>query len=121
MNDDKLFYGIDFDGTLCENDFPNIGEPKQTIINYIKRLKECGHYIGLWTCREGKILDEAVEWCKEHGIVFDTINANLPERIEKWGCDCRKVGYDYVIDDKNLLIDDIEYIIDKLLNEKKTN
>ena len=61
MNDDKLFFGIDFDGTLCENDFPNIGEPNWVIINYVKKLKECGHYIGLWTCREGKILDEAVE------------------------------------------------------------
>ena len=117
--DDKFFYGIDFDGTLCENYFPNIGEPKQAIIDYVKKLKSSGHYIGLWTCREGKILDEAVEWCKEQGIIFDTINANLPERIEKWGCDCRKVGYDYVIDDKNLLIEDIESIMDRFVKEVK--
>ena len=28
------------------------------------------------------MLDNAVEWCKEHGLVFDAINENLPERIE---------------------------------------
>lgn len=119
MNNDKLFFGIDFDDTLCENDYPSIGEPKQKIIDYVKRLKTNGHYIGLWTCREGKLLNEAVEWCKEQGIIFDTINENLPERIEKWDSDCRKVGYDYVIDDKNLLIEDIESIMDRFVKEVK--
>lgn len=103
-----MYYGIDFDGTLCENKYPSIGQPKQKIINFVKNLKLQGHYIGLWTCRVDKLLDEAVEWCKEQGIIFDTINANLPERIEKWGNDCRKVGFDWMIDDKNILISEIE-------------
>lgn len=113
-NENKLFFGIDFDGTLCENNFPQIGEPKDKIIRYVKRLKSMGHYIGLWTCREGEILDDAIAWCKEQGIIFDVINENLPERIEKWGCDCRKVGFDYIIDDKNMLVEDIEKVIDRL-------
>jgi gamma-glutamyl-gamma-aminobutyrate hydrolase PuuD len=47
-------------------------------------------------------LDNAVEWCKQRGIVFDAVNENLPEVKERWGGDTRKVYCDYYVDDKNL-------------------
>ena len=118
IDDDYYFYGVDFDGTLCENAYPNIGEPKHNVIKYVKMLKARGNPIGLWTCREGQELDDAVEWSKNQGIIFDTINANLPERIKKWGSDCRKVGYDYIIDDKNISIEDIEYVMENYFNQE---
>lgn len=100
-----MIYAIDFDGTLCENTWPDIGSPKQSVIDHCKRLKADGHKLILWTCREGARLDAAVEWCKARGLTFDAVNANLPEQIELYGNDSRKIGADYYIDDKNLFME----------------
>lgn len=97
-----MIYAIDFDGTLCEDKFPEIGEPFHNRIEFLKILREKGNKLILWTCRHGAHLDNAVEWCKQQGIVFDAVNENLPEVREKWGGDTRKVYCDYYIDDKNL-------------------
>ena len=37
------------------------------------------HRLILWTVREGKLLDEAVEWCRERGVEFYAINRDYPE------------------------------------------
>jgi uncharacterized HAD superfamily protein len=95
-------FAVDFDGTLCEENYPNIGTPFLDRIRYLIRLKKEGNKLILWTCRCGKYLEEAVEWCKKHGLEFDAINENLPERIEQYGGDCRKLSADYYIDDKSI-------------------
>ena len=100
-------YAIDFDGTLCKNKYPNIGTPIQKVIDFVKDIKDKGNKIILWTCRTDDKLDEAIEWCKDQGIEFDAINENLPEQIEKFGGDTRKVNADYYIDDKVITIGDI--------------
>lgn len=106
MNNSSILniVAVDFDGTLCEDNFPEIGPAKPHIIKYIKSLQQSGCKIILWTCRTGKELEQAVEWCKEHNIVFDSVNKNLPEIQEKWGGDTRKVYCDAYIDDKNMFI-----------------
>lgn len=60
------------------------------------------HFTGLilWTCRAGEKLQEAIEWCREHGLLSDAVNDNLPEMIEKWGSNSRKITADIYIDDK---------------------
>ena len=97
---------IDFDGTLCEDRFPEIGRPNDRVIALVKRLQDAGVKTILWTCRRndqhGNHLDKAVEWCKEHGLTFSAVNENLPEVQEKWGGDTRKVLADYYLDDKNV-------------------
>lgn len=98
-------YSIDFDGTLCENAYPEIGAPKQDVINFCKARKAEGHKLILWTCREGELLAYAVVWCAEHGLHFDAFNQNLPERIAQWGTNPRKIGADFYIDDRNLFIE----------------
>ena len=32
------FVAVDFDGTLCADAFPEVGEPKALVIDYVKRL-----------------------------------------------------------------------------------
>lgn len=96
-----MVYAIDFDGTLCEDNFPEIGKPYLNRISVVKELKRQGHKIILWTCRNGLPLDNAVNWCRSHGLIFDAVNENLPEVKAKWGGDTRKVYCDYYIDDKN--------------------
>ena len=66
----------------------------------MKRRKESGDKLILWTCREGDDLETAVKWCQEQGICFDAINDNLPAVIEKYGCNSRKISCDFYIDDK---------------------
>lgn len=97
-----LKIAIDFDGTLCENKFPEIGEPNERVIQQIKFLQKEGAKLILWTCRNGQILEDAVAWCLEHGLAFDAINQNLPEIQEAWGGDTRKVYADMYLDDKNV-------------------
>lgn len=105
MNKRKYkIYAIDFDGTLCKNMFPKIGDPNNTVINKIKNIKENGNKLILWTCRTGKRLDEAVKWCNSKGIEFDAINNNIQDIINKFKCDSRKIVADYYIDDKAIKV-----------------
>ena len=93
-------YAVDFDGTLCKNKFPEIGEPNYILIEMLKELRKQGNKIILWTCRVDHWLEEAVGWCKALGLEFDEVNNNLPEKIEKWGNDTRKIYADFYLDDK---------------------
>lgn len=41
MNREYAIYAVDFDGTLCESEFPGIGAPNIFLINHlIKRRKQ---------------------------------------------------------------------------------
>ena len=91
---------VDFDGTLCQNVWPEIGEPRQAVIDYIMDQKRQGAKLILWTNRDGIKLAEAVEWCKHRGIEFDAVNGNLPEIIAAFNNDCRKIFANEYIDDR---------------------
>ena len=95
-----MIYAVDFDGTLCKYAWPDIGAPNLQLIRFLKDRKEEGDKLILWTCRVGDKLNEAVKWCYDHGIVFDAINENLPEIIERFGCDSRKIFANYYLDDR---------------------
>lgn len=100
MGDWKRAIAIDFDGTICENKYPDIGKPNWNIIN--QAIQEQAHGAGLilWTCREGELLSDAVRACVEWGLYFDAINDSLSEWKEHFGSDCRKIGADEYWDDK---------------------
>ena len=93
-------YAVDFDGTLCENAWPEIGKPNYMLIQILKALREKGDKIILWTCRTANRLNEAIAWCKEQGLEFDAVNENLPEIIGQFGTESRKVFADVYVDDK---------------------
>ena len=93
-------YAVDFDGTLCEDAWPDIGKPNYMLIQILKTLREKGDKIILWTCRTADRLDEATAWCKEQGLEFDAVNENLPEIIWQFGIESRKVFADVYVDDK---------------------
>ena len=115
-----LKIAVDFDGTLCENKYPEIGEPKERVIQRVKFLQKEGAKLILWTCRNGQDLEDAVKWCLERGLAFDAINQNLPEIQELWGGDTRKVYADMYLDDKNvggLALDALEEFIQFHINQ----
>lgn len=95
---------VDFDGTICENRFPDIGAPREAVIAHLKERQEQGDKIILWTCREKQNLHAAVMWCLHYGLKFDAVNDNLPEHIEEYGDNCRKVFADEYWDDKSVIV-----------------
>ena len=98
-----MIIAIDFDGTICQNKYPEIGEPMPLAIESIKELRERGHDLILWTCRQGDLLDDAVQWCKEHGIPFDLVNEFEPNNLRAFGGVAgNKVFANIYIDDRNL-------------------
>ena len=92
---------VDFDGTLCENKWPEIGIPNEELIEYLKKRQANGEKLILWTSRNEEQTKDAVEWCKDHGLVFDAVNDNLPEIVEAFGGNCRKIFANEYIDDHN--------------------
>ena len=62
-------WAVDFEGTITvKSRYPNIGKPNVNVIELLKMARLQGVRIILWTCREGKYLDEAVEWCRDYGL-----------------------------------------------------
>lgn len=91
---------VDFDGCLCQDDYPAIGPPNWEVIRRALAEQEGGAALILWTCRQGEYLAQAVNACRLWGLTFDAINENLPERIAAYGNDCRKISADEYWDDK---------------------
>lgn len=102
----KRAIAIDFDGTLCENNYPDIGEPNWNVIYQAIQEQKHGAGLILWTCREGKLLYDALEACAEWGLYFDAINDSLPEWKEHFGTTPRKIGADEYWDDKAKAVKD---------------
>lgn len=101
------FVAVDFDGTLCTNAFPEIGEPNPVVIGYVRKLAAEGSKIILYTSRENgtrKLLDEAVAFCKAQEIPIHAVNENpwnpYAATIGLKPSDGRKVYADLYIDDK---------------------
>jgi len=100
---------VDFDGTIVKDKYPELGEINESTVRYVKFLKETGYKLILWTCRHGKMLEDAVQFCSEIGINFDAVNANLPEIIDKYGNDSRKIYADIYIDDRAFVPKEVYY------------
>ena len=95
---------VDFDGCLCEAKWPDIGAPRQDVINELIREQAEGAKLILWTCRDGQQLEAAVMWCLNHGLKFDAINDNLEENKARYGGNSRKVSATEYWDDRNVLV-----------------
>lgn len=92
---------VDFDGTLVEDKFPEIGAPYPQMFQLLQRVRDKGHKLILWTCRTDTQLEEAVRFCKDNfNWEFDSVNENLPETIALFGGSARKVYANEYWDDK---------------------
>jgi len=98
-----MIIDVDFDGTLCDSKYPDIGEPNIHLVNYLRKRKLKGDKLILFTMREGEDLEEALIWCDGMGLKWDAVNDNLPIMQERFGNNPRKVFADYYIDDRNAL------------------
>jgi hypothetical protein len=95
---------IDFDGTIVEHAYPEIGKPIPFAIETLLQMQEDGHRLILWTVRRGNLLQEAVAYCAKQGLHFFAENENYRGEMEELQPDVypRKLKADLFIDDKNL-------------------
>ncbi|MCM1230242.1 MAG: hypothetical protein NC489_08915 [Ruminococcus flavefaciens] len=69
---------FDFDGTVAaDGAYPKCGPAIWPVINALVEKRAQGFKLILYTCREGEALENAVEFCIEHGIEPDAVNDNL--------------------------------------------
>lgn len=93
-----MIIGVDADGTIWGNDYPNTGKMKFLSRFFLRKLYK-KHTLILWTCREREFLYIAKERLKKENIQFDFYNENTPWRISQYGGDCRKLSCDFLVDD----------------------
>ncbi|MCM1141641.1 MAG: hypothetical protein NC453_23980 [Muribaculum sp.] len=91
---------VDFDGTIVNHRYPHIGKERPFAIATLKQLQRDGHYLILWTVRDGNLLEEAIEYCRSKGLIFHAVNSNLGE--DESSHTHRKISADLFIDDRNL-------------------
>lgn len=80
--------------------YPDIGAPNWEIIVAAAAEQIAGAGLILWTCREGELLENALEACARWGLHFDAVNDSLPSWKKFYGNDTRKVGATEYWDDK---------------------
>lgn len=86
-----------------EHRYPEIGREIPFAVETLKKLIEDRHQLILWSVREGRLLDEAVEWCRQRGVEFYAVNKDFPEEdTDKNRHYSRKLKADLFIDDRNV-------------------
>jgi ribonucleotide monophosphatase NagD (HAD superfamily) len=97
-----MIIAVDFDGTLVEHRYPEIGVLKTGALEAMKAFKKDGHKIVIWTCRAGKEEMAVRQFLIQNDIPFDSINTPAP------GTDLgtRKIYADVYIDDKGIRFED---------------
>ncbi len=98
-----MIIATDFDGTIVENKYPAIGAEMPFATETLRMLIRDRHRLILWTVREGKTLEEAIEWCRERGVEFYAVNKDFPEEDEEKNKHfSRKIKADFFIDDRGI-------------------
>ena len=97
---DKFYICVDFDGTIVDHRFPEIGDEVPSAIATLKRLETMGAKIILFTMRsdidgERPVLTEAVQFLEERGITLYGVNRN-PD--QDWSESPKAYGHIYVDD-----------------------
>lgn len=99
-----MVIAVDFDGTIVEHRYPEIGEERPFATEVLRKLIADRHKLILWTVRNGELLKQAVDWCEERGVHFYAINSTSSEMFNEekepeFSC---KVNADIFIDDCNI-------------------
>lgn len=95
-----MYLCIDFDGTIVDHRYPDIGEPVPGAIQWLKRLHKCGGRIILFTMRSDEpgrmLLTDAVDYLRREGVELYGINRN-PDQ-DTWTSSPKAYGELYIDD-----------------------
>jgi hypothetical protein len=101
LAEEVMYICVDFDGTVVDHRYPDIGEPVPVAINWLKRLQLHGAKIILFTMRSNRsegmnYLQDAVQYLKSNGIELYGVNRN-PDQ-DSWTSSPKAYGEVYVDD-----------------------
>ena len=95
-----MYIGLDFDGTVVDHRYPEIGEPVPGAIKCLKRFQRSGARIILFTMRSNSCdtgyLTEAVRYLEKNGIRLFGVNRN-PDQDE-WTTSPKAYAHIYIDD-----------------------
>lgn len=77
-----LVVAVDFDGTVVEHEYPDVGADVPGAVKVLKKLVAAGVRIVLWTMRSDEELADAVDWYAKREIPLFGVNHN-PEQ-DSW-------------------------------------
>lgn len=97
-----MIIAIDFDGTIVEDCYPEIGNLKEGAKEVINNWFCDGNQIIINTCRTAKLEGKCIDFLNDNGILYSFVNCNIPSQIEAYASDSRKISADIYIDDKSL-------------------
>jgi len=87
---------IDFDGTVVDHRYPDVGSDVPCAVDTIRELVDNRHKIILWTMRSGQELDAAVQWYADRKIPLFGVNTNPSQFI--WTTSPKAYAYLYIDD-----------------------
>lgn len=96
---------VDFDGTIVEHNFPEIGKMKENVVAKMRKWYEEGHTICIWTCRTDQYEQDARKYLADNNIPFHYFNENP---TSSFGDGCRKILAHVYLDDRALNVDDLD-------------
>jgi len=97
-----MIIAIDFDGTIVEEKYPEVGSLRPHAADIIQQLKTDGHFVIIWTCRAGKPLNDAVDFLNKNNVPFDAVNTHEPNNILVYGMGAKKVYADVYVDNNQV-------------------
>lgn len=99
----RFILAVDVDGTIIKSEDDYV--PRSLMPN-VKTVLDWAHdkgcYIIIWTCRNGKMLKQAIDFLDKNKIPYDAVNENSPKVNFKTS---RKIFSDFYIDDRSFDID----------------
>lgn len=99
-----MIVAIDFDGTIVEDRYPEIGKLIDGAREVINKLYDEGYEIIIWSCRARVGKARAIEFLAKNGIKYHRFNESSPANLKQYNnVDTRKVYADLYIDDKGLM------------------
>ncbi|MEM7292858.1 MAG: hypothetical protein AAF420_05590 [Pseudomonadota bacterium] len=96
-----MYICIDFDGTIVDHSYPEIGRPVPGAIEWMKKWSRYDAKLILYTMRSddnsaGKVLSEARDYLREYHIPLYGVNEN-PDQAE-WSGSPKVYGQIYIDD-----------------------
>ena len=77
-----MIIAIDFDGTVVDHRYPNIGPDAPLAFEMLHDTNKSGHQLILYTMRCGLFLEHAVNWFRERNIKLYGVQFNPDQK--KW-------------------------------------
>lgn len=81
-----MIIAIDFDGTIVDHQFPDIGPEVPGAFMWLREFQQAGAQLMLWTMRsDGRedgtnTLADAVNFCRANGVEFWGVNENPQQK-----------------------------------------